>query len=303
MIEQLTLEQTARFPEFIEKWTKIGLSTELADRPRAEAAIRLIYEAGGLTPPEQIIWFDSPYQMFVNYSTTNKGSSVFNMVKNATIESVTTAVKQKIDLSVYVCARNGIDNYVWKSVWSPTVCYVWCEITDTVKTHISDIDLRETVSGIFWQTVYGSHESHQLASLNYYRTVLGLIEETNKLNGLLELAQSCGWIIPCDKVCFASERHSLLKKDSKGVPHCENGPAISYPDGWSIYADHGTVVPEKVVTDPYGLTFKELKKLPPVVNEIVLKKIGIEKFLAAEGTEPEFWNKLFEKITAETMND
>ena len=39
MIEQLTPEQTARFPELIEKWIKIGLSTEPVDRPRAEAAI------------------------------------------------------------------------------------------------------------------------------------------------------------------------------------------------------------------------------------------------------------------------
>ena len=34
-IEKLTPEQIAKMPEYIEKWTKIGLSTEPADRPRA----------------------------------------------------------------------------------------------------------------------------------------------------------------------------------------------------------------------------------------------------------------------------
>ena len=35
-IEKLTPEQIARFPEFVERWTNIGLSTAPADRPRAE---------------------------------------------------------------------------------------------------------------------------------------------------------------------------------------------------------------------------------------------------------------------------
>jgi len=34
MIDKLTKEQESRFPEFVDKWTKIGLSTESADRKR-----------------------------------------------------------------------------------------------------------------------------------------------------------------------------------------------------------------------------------------------------------------------------
>ena len=41
-IESLTPEQEARFDEFVDKWTAIGLSTEPADRPRAEAAIERV---------------------------------------------------------------------------------------------------------------------------------------------------------------------------------------------------------------------------------------------------------------------
>ena len=36
MITELTKEQKARFPEFVDKWIKIGLSTERANRPKAE---------------------------------------------------------------------------------------------------------------------------------------------------------------------------------------------------------------------------------------------------------------------------
>ena len=59
-IEQLTEEQTARFSEFREQWLEIGLSTEPADRPRAEAGVKLAYKAAGLKPPSLVIWLDSP---------------------------------------------------------------------------------------------------------------------------------------------------------------------------------------------------------------------------------------------------
>jgi hypothetical protein len=35
LIESLTEAQIARIPEFAERWTKIGLCTDPADRPRA----------------------------------------------------------------------------------------------------------------------------------------------------------------------------------------------------------------------------------------------------------------------------
>jgi hypothetical protein len=52
-IESLTAAQEARFSEFVEKWTQIGLSTEPADRSRAEAAIRDMYKRQDLPHQRQ----------------------------------------------------------------------------------------------------------------------------------------------------------------------------------------------------------------------------------------------------------
>ena len=43
-ITSLTTEQEAKFGYYVNRWTEIGLSTEVADRPRAEAAMRKMYE-------------------------------------------------------------------------------------------------------------------------------------------------------------------------------------------------------------------------------------------------------------------
>jgi hypothetical protein len=67
MSEPLTSEQIARFPEFDRKWTRIGLSTEPADRPRAEAAIESVYNMGHFSSLPTMMWFDSPNQMINKY--------------------------------------------------------------------------------------------------------------------------------------------------------------------------------------------------------------------------------------------
>lgn len=58
-IEKLTPEQIAKFPEYIKKWIKIGLSTEPANKEKTEKAIEEMYKIAGLQKPK-IIWYDSP---------------------------------------------------------------------------------------------------------------------------------------------------------------------------------------------------------------------------------------------------
>jgi len=270
MIKQLTSEQAARLPKFIEKWTKICLSTEPADRPRAEAAIRLMYEAGGLTPPEKIIWFDNPLAMYVEFGKTENQNTV----------------RDAVGYAVWDAVLNAVWSVVQDAVWSVVSSAVW----DTVSSAVGD-------------AVYGSHEACWLAQYDYYREVLGLVKETDRLAGLFELAKSCGWIIPCEKVCYASERHNMLNLDNKGKLHCEDGPAVRYPDGWRIYVDHGVRVSEKVVVDPGGFTLKELKELKTHEVKIVFRKIGMEKFMSVPGTTSDTWTDLFSQIAKETVND
>lgn len=43
------------------RWLAQLLSTEQADRPGAEVALREIYSAAGLEPPRYVFWFDSPF--------------------------------------------------------------------------------------------------------------------------------------------------------------------------------------------------------------------------------------------------
>lgn len=59
MITELTPEQEALIPVVRDEWIDIGLSTDRADRPKAEAILAKIYKSIGVPLP-QIIWVESP---------------------------------------------------------------------------------------------------------------------------------------------------------------------------------------------------------------------------------------------------
>lgn len=59
-ITKLTEEQEARLPEIAQEWIGYGLSTE-TDREKAESLVAAIYKEGGLEPPGQIFWCESPH--------------------------------------------------------------------------------------------------------------------------------------------------------------------------------------------------------------------------------------------------
>ena len=58
------------------------------------------------------------------------------------------------------------------------------------------------------------------------------------------LRDNAGWVMPYENICFISERPTEQNFDQRQLLHCETGPAIIYPDGFSIYAWRGTVFPK-----------------------------------------------------------
>ena len=49
-------------------------------------------------------------------------------------------------------------------------------------------------------------------------------------------------------MCYVSDRPVILNIDDRGLPHCEDGPAIQYADGFSLHAWHGVKFPQQWAT-------------------------------------------------------
>jgi hypothetical protein len=242
MIAKLTPEQIAKFPDYIREWTGYGLSCEPADRPRAEAAIAMMYAGGGLPAP-RIVWCGSPVGNALTCAILKSQDSVGASVRDSAGDSVWA--------SVGACVGASVRDSVWASVWDSVRAIVGASVRDSVWASVWD-SVGACVGASVGASVYGQHDASWLAFYKFFHAEVGLVAQTEKLTGLWELCQSAGSVLPYENVCFVSERTSALRFDAQGRLHCETGPALEYPDGWGITAWHGTRIPADWVTG--GLT-------------------------------------------------
>ena len=106
-------------------------------------------------------------------------------------------------------------------------------------------------SGIF----YGNNESHWLAFYQFFRDEVGM-SGLDKIVPLIRAAEECGWIYCGKDVAIVMDRPCTIKLDEEGRTHCEDGPAISHIDGFSVYMWHGVRVPGMWITNKASLTAK-----------------------------------------------
>jgi len=223
MIEKLTKQQQSHFGEFVSKWTAIGLSTDRANRPKAEEGIKQMYAVAGLKEP-RIIWCSSPL------------ANVLTRVE----------VLAKSRDSVGASVRDS----VWASVEARVRASVRASVRDSVRASVGD-SVRDSV----WDSGYGQHDASWLAFYDFFNHICGLRKETEKLQGLWLQAQSAGWYLPHRNICWVSERHNILNINKQGRLHCETGIALAYPDGWGIHALNGVrMKPEYVLTPADKIT-------------------------------------------------
>jgi hypothetical protein len=71
-----------------------------------------------------------------------------------------------------------------------------------------------------------------------------------------DLIKSCGWVWWHENVLAISDRPEFIKRDNANRLHAEDGPSISYRDGWALYHWHGVSVPAEWICDRKSLTPK-----------------------------------------------
>ena len=240
MITTLTKQQKDQFPIYIKKWTDIGLCTEPANRIEAEKGIIRAYHIAGLDAPK-IVWCGSPLVVVkVIVQKLNKG-----FVNELVEDSVRNSVGKSVGESVWGSVLNSAGESVWYSVGES----VWYSVEESVRNSVDSVgesvweSVLNSVGDSVGNIVFGQHDASWLSFYDYFREVCGLKKETEKLLGLIQIAQNAGWYIPYKNVCFISERHNICQLKENKI-HCDGGPAIHYPDGFSVWALNGVQVPQ-----------------------------------------------------------
>jgi len=276
MITELTEYQKDLFPEFVAKWTAIGLSTKAADRPEAERGVNLAYEVAGLKPPKRIIWCDSPMAMML------KKNSIRDSVRASIRASVQDGIWASVRASVRASVGDSVRASIWASVGASVRASVWASVWALVQASV-----RASVGDSVQACVYGQHEANWLVFYDYMATVLGLVDQTKNLQGLSLVAQHAGWWFPYKDICFVSERHSILNFDVRDRLHCASDMACAYPDGWGIYAWHGHRVPDWVIINPERITPQTiLEEDNAELARVMMERYTEERFIQDSDAKP-----------------
>ncbi len=148
--------------------------------------------------------------------------------------------------------------------------------------------VRGQVWGQVWDQVGGqvggSHDAGWISFYAYMRYALGL-KCCEKLGGLMGIARTTGWWAPYKNIAILQHRHNVLELDDRGRIHCEDGPAIAYPDGLlSVYGWHGVRVPESVITKPDAITVNSIKgETNAEIRRVMRERYGEGRYLTDTG--------------------
>lgn len=254
MIDKLTPEQEARFPEFVERWTNVGLSTAPLDQDQAREAVNLCYQCGGVPAPRKILFYQSPWQMYAALTILKQIEDEGNLdsqICEATDEEAAARVLSAIEAGEH---REGYSKVVGQAVG---------------------------------ESCYGAHDAGWLSFYSYMREVVGLEQETEQLRGLFLLAETCGWIYPGEKVCLVSERPVEIHRDENGRLHATDRAALSFSDGTGLYMVHGVRVPKDIILDHSSITPGRIQgEQNAEIKRVMLELMGEENYIQAIGAEP-----------------
>ena len=191
MITELTPEQEAQLKIYVEKWRKIALSTEPANRLEAERGIYLAYQSAELKPPEEILWFESPLKL-CQYRMEISDTPLCKKVASYPIHFSHHVLENVISQDIRRVVSNSIIDD--REVYLP----------------VTQLIVNQAVRDIFpyplSQVVRQQNDYVSMAKNDYFRSVLGLTNETNTIHGLLIVAQNAGWWSPSENMCLTAER-------------------------------------------------------------------------------------------------
>jgi hypothetical protein len=264
-------------------WLAVALTTEPADRVRAEAGVRTAYQLGGLTPPERFVWCDSP----------RAGALVAaRLAANGEAgASVRAQVRNKAWAAVRAELVDRLGHAGWAEHWAGTGAQNWRLVNDALVTPVRrrlSAELAAADGGpdpalVMVDALNGQHDAAWLPAF----------EGAAELAGVAEVARSAGWWWPYERLAVLTERPVGVHRDNLGRLHHGDGPALSYPDGWGLHAWRGMPIPAEVAAQLPHLTAEQIRtEANAEVRRVMLEHFGFERYLresgAAKAHEDEF---------------
>ena len=284
-LTELTDEQRARIPEWIDRWTAIGLSTEPVDVDRVRAAIAQEYACARLDMPDRVVVCPNPLVMAFAASIAAQlldtaNGSVYDAVGGALGGAVCGAVGGSVDGAV----RDEVDDEVDGAVRDAVDGAVRDPVGDAVSRA-----LHGAVRGNWYEYIGGSWWASYPAYYSYFGDVCGVRSIANNPAAQARIAttQECGWWWPQRRFVMVSDRPesiSLAGPKARRYLHNDSGMSIRYRDGWGLWHLNGIQVDEQLVLRPETQSIEQIDaERNNDLRAIRMQRYGTARYLAESG--------------------
>ncbi len=138
----------------------------------------------------------------------------------------------------------------------------------------------------FDRTIIGMGALPDVFGVALWRQLDERTERTAMVERRLELGRSGAAFWAFDRLAIMLERPSRIGFDSRGRLHAQRGPALSWSDGTTVWADHGVVVPERVIREPELLTVADIDgESNAEIRRVMIERFGAERLIREGGAE------------------
>ena len=288
-LSELTAEQRQRLPGYRAQ-RRVGPTK--ADRAAAERAVVEVYAAGGLAPPDNVVWCASPVEVARDWLLKGGSARV-----GPNVRGVLTSL---ID-----GARNAAFNAVTTSVWEAAERGTADSRTSTTglgvrNSVVAAVDRLRLGWSLGLRSWFGRGErragfrdaswslidalDYNLPAYRFLGEEVEIPRQVERIGALWTLSAATGWILPHERVCWLSELPTALATDATGRLHNGKDAALRYGDGWQVFAWKGIVLPEWTVTRPELITVKTIDRQPnPWIRRCMIEMITPERYIALGG--------------------
>ena len=283
-IESLTLDQKALLPAFRSEWFARGVSTERADRAKAEAAILAMRAEIGVTTKPIFIWCESPATSLL----------ALHVLKSAQwkkfVRDLSSKIPELTGASLGASLGDSLGDSLWDSLGDSLVDSLVDSLRDSLRASLWDslvASLWDSL-GLEW---WGQHESYWIVFYLFCRDILGVkyvAKRSHQLDMWRDIAQSCCWWWCYENYVVISERPIVCRMtEQEGRLHCEDGPALAFADGYSLFRWHGVAVPEELICHPETISVARIDgETNAEVRRVMLERYGESRYLADSGAMP-----------------
>ena len=303
-IKELTPEQEAKIPEYINKW--VANAQQPVDKTKCDNAVKAIYKNMSKDEP-LIVYGDSPWScinlawLFLNqfnkennieqlhsqldFQLYSQLGSQLNSQLRSQLDSLLgsllgSQLYSQLDSQLYSQLRSRLRSQLHSPLYSQLDSQLYSQLDSQLglikDTPVLADNLRlvsDSEYVVTWWSIW--------AGWYDYAKFIGVKFDDETYNLFMNFVEQVHFIIPFDGICFISEKPKEINWLGDKL-HADGKAAVKYTDGYSLHSLNGVSVPEKLALTPsHELTLDYYKELESADHKIeFVAKYGVERMKA-----------------------